>query len=168
MQKTKSVITIAALAVIYILCFHQDVAALGYTRSNVAAHFYYMFFHANVFHLAGNCLGAYYLVRNIKSLVAAYGVSVALSFIIYAPFPTVGFSAPLYVLAGIYGRLFQRNPFKEPSLLITYVLLVAGLFIPHLNGLLHIAALGCGVLISLFSRFVKQIQYDYRKTCKGK
>lgn len=168
MQKAKAIITIAALAVIYILFIRQDVAALGYTRSNVAAHFYYMFFHANIFHLAGNCLGAYYLVRDVRSLIVAYIISVALSFIVYAPFPTIGFSAPLYVLAGIYGRLFQRNPLKEPFLLVMYVLLIAGLFIPNLNGLLHVAALACGVLIAIISRFIKQIQYDYRRTCPGK
>lgn len=168
MQKAKPIITISALTTIYLMSLFVDVPGPGYSRDNLWPHFYYMFFHANVFHLALNCLGAYFLVREIKPLIAAYLISVALSFILYAKYPTLGFSAPLLVLVGYYGNLLSRNPFREPRLLMAYSILIAGLFNPKLNGLIHIAAMLCGILLSLLNNVIARLRYDYRRVGKGK
>ena len=51
---------------------------------------------------------------------------------------------------------------------MAYSILIAGLFNPKLNGLIHIAAMLCGILLSLLNNVIARLRYDYRRVGKGK
>lgn len=75
----------------------------GYILGSTWEHFVYIFFHANIFHLAGNCYCTWLILKNnnSKTLIPLYTLSVLASFIAYNNLPTIGFSAPLFVALGI-------------------------------------------------------------------
>lgn len=138
--------------------------AVGYQDCDIkdAAHFYYMFCHVNIWHLAGN-LFVLWLMRGrlylMPSLLIAYWCSLIPAFSIYGDVGmTIGFSGVLFAIWGIkWGAYCRRNiiPLDRYEVIwrfMTKVLPFAmiGIVIPHVNWCLHLYCLLAGFVYGRF------------------
>lgn len=124
--------------------------AVGYTDSSLFPHLTFCIFHANVFHLAANALTLCLLRPAGRDLLSGYIISLLASFVAVTAAPTVGFSGALYAMIGMRTTLF-RGRFTFPKAWFAGFLL-AGLFLPHVNGLLHVLCFVAGAAVQLYRR----------------
>lgn len=114
--------------------------------------FTYQFSHANIFHLAGNCLTLYYVYYNrvfssLKTLLICYAISVV-------AFQTnsVGFSGVIFAMIGIiYGSCMTLKNTVTIS-----ISLLMGFVLPHISGLLHLNCFFMGFAASYIAIKVRR------------
>lgn len=129
--------------------FHR----IGYgDGSGLCSHLFYIFSHANIWHLLANIV-CIWLIRCPFHLVAALLVSVLCSFIpCFVSGETYGFSGVLFGVVGISWGIVGR--FKDMLLRNKWYFLIP-FMLPHVNACLH---LYCALLGYLFG------YYAYRKS----
>ena len=135
---------------------------VGDTRTSTWQHLVYIFFHANIFHLIGNCYCTYYILNNrtytwTHTLILIYTLALIASLITYNTLPTMGFSAPLFVMLGIN---FHSSAYKKRYIVLLLTVITSWLFIPYLNTSLHVICFFLGYLYTRFNHFIKGIRYD--------
>jgi len=130
----------------------------GYILGSTWEHFVYIFFHANIFHLAGNCYCTWLILKNnnSKTLIPLYTLSVLASFIAYNNLPTIGFSAPLFVALGINFHKTKNKKTYIPLL----ISVLASLPFPLVNTRLHVTCFILGYLYTTLKHFIKEISHD--------
>lgn len=129
--------------------------------SSLISHLTYPLSHANIFHLAANCL-CLFLLRCPLSLPVTYTIAVLSSFLPSFAFssfhislstfpfplstePTMGFSGVIFAMVGMsWGRVHR---FREMLSRNKWFLIIPA-FIPHINALLHLYCLLLGYLVS--------------------
>lgn len=154
MQENIAFGTVATLVAVFLF-----LDPVGYIRGDVAEHFVYMFFHANIFHLAGNALAAWFTFRKPCRIAAAYLVAVLCSFISYSDMPVMGLSSMIYALIG-FNTVLMRYPLKAK---ITLALALSlGLLLPNINGLLHILCFSLSFATAYIYKRIKSLSDDYR------
>lgn len=156
MRKDCKITVFTALALAYALQVALGVGS-GYCKGDLWPHLWFPFFHANIFHLAANILTLAMLRCEVRDILPAYAVAVIASFFAVASVPTMGFSGVLYVLIGMQTGIF-RGRVTLPKVWF-FAFLLAGLFLPRVNGLLHIVCFASGALIQLYRR----LSYDYAR-----
>lgn len=154
MLQTK-ITAIAILALVYFIPCNAAVS----TDSVWWTHFVYMFFHANIFHLIGNCY-ALFLLLNKRIVIPAYLIAVIVSFVPMPP--TVGISSMLFAIIGMC-----RINSKWEKVLV-YIYLISGLFIPGINGTIHISSFVLGTLYKLYLKNYNLFNNVYKRVNKGK
>lgn len=157
MHKIIQVHIILLLVLLYLLP-----AEIGYTHSSTWQHLIYMFFHATPFHLIGNCYCTYYILNNRtytwkKTLILIYTLALIASFITYNNLPTMGFSAPLFVMLGIN---FHASIYKKRYTILLLTVIISWLFLPNLNTSLHVICFLFGFLYTKTNHFIRRIRYD--------
>ena len=134
----------------------------GFTfNGDLYNHFIYPFSHANIWHLAANCL-CLFMLRCPLHLVATYLIAVICSFLpsfsIYDCIvqggiealsePTYGYSGILFAMVGIsWGRIHR---FRDMIVRNKWILIIPA-FIPHINFLIHIYCLLAGYLYGRYA-----------------
>lgn len=121
----------------------------------------YHFFHANVFHLAANCLAIWYMFPpKRKGNVAQLLAGLAVSLIVY-PFhirPMVGTSNLIFAVAGMRTPPFSSAWWRSQNAAVYLGTMLLMLLIPQFSALTHILSFAIGVLIACAVRYYKSIR----------
>lgn len=129
----------------------------------------YPLFHANIFHLAVNCISIwavwndYNPRRDVRNFLAAF----VISFLVY-PLgfrPCIGFSNVLFAAVGLRARPFSCTYWwKLPTTIAFLVVMVAMCFFPQFSGTNHLAAFLFGMLFtSIDNNVLEPIRRDVRR-----
>ncbi len=111
----------------------------------------YSFFHANIFHLAVNCLSVWVVFRpgmkgNLAKLIAGYLIAVLVYAV--APGPIVGFSNVLYAICGLSAKPFSNRLYwLNPNTLTFIGVMMLMLLLPHFSASTHISAYILGLML---------------------
>lgn len=154
MLQTK-ITAIAILALVYFIPCNAAVS----TDSIWWTHFIYMFFHANIFHLIGNCYALFFLI-NKRNVIPAYIIAIIVSFVPMQP--TVGVSSMIFAIIGMC-RVNERW-----QKIYLYAYLVLGLIMPGINGIIHISSFVLGLLYKWYITNYNLFNNVYKRVNKGK
>ena len=122
------------------------------------------FFHANIFHLAVNCLAVWTMFpkgwsEHREELLVSFAVG-SLS-ALAAPWPVIGFSNTLFSVLGYRAARYGWYRTAQFVVLVAAVLLTA--FIPGISGLTHILSLAGGFAASMAASTYRKLSSDYGK-----
>ena len=111
----------------------------------------YHFFHANIFHLIGNCFCLWQLCRfgkvTYKSLAVAFVIATITPLLVHAPM--VGFSNILYALTGLAFYSFARK-----NVIILIAATAAMIPFPQIAAVPHLVSLILGMVsIIIYTKF---------------
>lgn len=135
----------------FCFCFQQlSPFTAGYVgTSNITGHLSFCFFHANIFHLLVNLL-CLWSIRGKMNIPIAYAVSVLASFSPqFTHEHTTGLSGLLFAAFGIMWG--EHSTFRTMCKACAPAILIA-VFLPHVNGLLHLWCLLGGFLAGIIRR----------------
>lgn len=123
-------------------------------------------FHANIFHLAVNCLSIWVVFSpkrkdNCRTLILAFIIA-SLSYFI-ALRPVVGVSNILFASLGLRTPHFKHPWWKAKSTLIFLAVTLLMFFFPQFSAITHVSSFLCGVLVSLIIRRIKSLDHDYKR-----
>ncbi len=128
----------------------------------------YPLYHANIAHLAANCISIRYLfaprrLANKSVLLVSY----AISFLVYplSQTPVLGISNLLFAAIGLRTPAFSDSWWRSTNSIIFLAITVGMLFIPCYAGITHIVSFAIGVLIAAISRKFKPILDDVKRYC---
>ena len=153
-------------AVLMLLCiFDIDAADVAiYAGCSIANRLLYPFFHANILHCLFNVyclLSLVFLSGNtIKHFIVAYIIAVLFPIDSYLQFSdsmelyTVGLSGVLFVMLGRFGMFVSRFWFYQ---LCAWLYLIVGLFIPQMNGILHLHCYIAGIIWGILTKPFKYV-----------
>lgn len=124
------------------------------------------FFHANIFHLAVNCLSLWTLFRRgVKyatwTLVAAFVIGSASWFCTSAD--AIGFSNFIFALVGLRTPSIRSLWWKQPSVIIFLVITALMAFLPQVSAVTHIASFALGCIAAGAYRIAKNLSRDYSR-----
>ena len=126
----------------------------------------YPFFHANVFHLAVNCIAVWAIYRPgvckpCRDLLFPFVVS----FLVYpiSPRPVIGISNMLYAAIGARTPSLSSPWWRRTPTIIFLSITVLMLFIPQFSAVTHILSFVAGALLASFHRFYLNITKDARR-----
>ena len=124
------------------------------------------FFHANIFHLAVNCLSLWTLFRRgvkypIWPLVAAYIIGTVSWFCTSAD--VVGFSNIIFALIGLRTPSIRCSWWRRPSVIIFLVITALMTFLPQVSAVTHIASFALGCIVAGAYRIARNLSRDYSR-----
>lgn len=124
------------------------------------------FFHANIFHLAVNCLSVWSLFRkdvrySIAPLVFAYLIGTASWFCTSAD--VVGFSNILFALIGLRSPSLRHSWWKQPSVILFLAITALMALLPQVSAITHIVSFVLGCIVAGAIRIVNSICSDFRR-----
>ena len=142
-------LAVSLLLVLWWLCMPQYCFG-GYdisTYETLLGHLLYPLSHANVWHLSANILCLWMIPCKLH-LLLAYIVAVICSFVpCYVSEGTMGFSGVLFAIVGMSWGSVRK--FKDMLWRNKWWLLLP-LFLPHVNGLLHLYCLVAGYAVGRY------------------
>lgn len=155
----KAALTLALLAA-WLLPVPVEAVAAG-ARSPWHAHFACQWFHANVWHLAGNLYVMWLMRFSLRGIAAAYAISVAATFAAVRG-GAAGFSSVLYALMGMKAPRARMAGWQWAAFIAANA---ATAFLPGVAFGVHLAAFALGAAC--------RAAYDiynngYRRTCRRK
>lgn len=125
----------------------------------------YSFFHANIFHLAVNCISVWVLYprRDVRNFLAAFAIAVLVYPLGFRP--CVGFSNVLFAACGLRARPFSCTYWwKAPTTIAFLAVMVAMCFFPQFSGTNHLAAFLLGMLFTrIDNNILEPIRRDVRR-----
>ena len=151
------IILIGILLTVYLLfgcpCF------LHYEAGHVSL--VYHFFHANIFHLAVNCLSIWTLFRkgvtySVASLLWAYIIGSASWFCTSAD--PVGFSNVIFAIVGM-----RTKTWKSPSVITFLVITALMSLLPQVSAMTHIVSFILGCIVAGAYRIINSTSRDFRR-----
>lgn len=124
------------------------------------------FFHANIFHLAVNCLSVWSLFRkgyrySIAPLLWAFLIGSASWFC--TPDDVVGFSNIIFALIGLRSPSFSNAWWKQPSVILFLAITALMALLPQVSAITHIVSFVLGCIVAGASRIVNNISSDFRR-----
>ena len=124
------------------------------------------FFHANIFHLAVNCLSIWSLFRkgyrySIAPLLWAFLIGSASWFCTSAD--VVGFSNILFALIGLRSPSLSSSWWKQPSVILFLAITALMALLPQVSAITHIISFVLGCIVAGASRIVNSISSDFRR-----
>lgn len=124
------------------------------------------FFHANIFHLAVNCLSLWTLFRegvkySVSPLVFAYIIGSASWFCTSAD--VVGFSNIIFVLIGMRTPSLKSSWWKQPSVIMFFVITALMAILPQVSAITHIVSFVLGCIVAGAYRVFNSICRDYSR-----
>lgn len=124
------------------------------------------FFHANIFHLAVNCLSVWTLFRKgfaykAGGLVWAYLIASASWFFTSAD--VVGFSNFLFATIGLRTPSLDSSWWKQPSVIMFFVITALMAFLPQVSAITHIVSFALGCTVAGGQRVINRISRDFSR-----
>lgn len=124
------------------------------------------FFHANIFHLAVNCLSLWTLFRkdikySITPLVYAYLIATASWFCTSAD--VVGFSNIIFALIGLRTPSLRHAWWKQPAVILFLAITALMAFLPQVSAVTHIVSFALGCIVAGAYRIVNNLSRDYSR-----
>lgn len=116
----------------------------------------YHFYHANIFHLAVNCIAVYSIfnpkwgTHNGRDLLAAFIIASAVYPLTFHP--VIGFSNILYATIGMRTPPLNSKWWRTPQTLTFLIVTILMVFIPQFSATTHIFAMTAGVLLAHLRR----------------
>ena len=111
----------------------------------------YPLYHANIFHLTVNMIAVWALYaprfRN-KGWLLLCSWLVSMAVWPLAPHPVVGISNLLYASVGFMTPVFRKGYWRQPAIIIFYLMTLGMVFLPGVAGWAHIASLAYGLFFS--------------------
>lgn len=129
-------------------------------QNDVTRAFLYHFFHGNIFHLLANALSLYIMVPRSKTwhLVSAYAIATLYAAVI--PSPMIGISNVVYALIGVRSPSFDSWWWRHTGTRIFFFVTILMLFLPNVSGVSHIVVFIVGMVVSILTRWFRQISRD--------
>ena len=160
-------VIIAILTVTLLTCgcpgYLSDASASWWLRAST-----YHLFHANVFHLAVNCLAVWTVFRPAPwrrnqwaDLILGYIVATLMY--CTAMSPVVGMSNILFAVFGMRTPGFRSPWWRKGEVDLFFALTFASVLIPGISAVTHITSLLLGILIAEARRRLKSVDDDYRR-----
>lgn len=124
------------------------------------------FFHANIFHLAVNCLSLWTLFRpgrryGISQIVFAYLIGSASWFFTSAD--VVGFSNVLFALIGLRTPSLKDAWWRRSSVVVFLAVTALMAFLPQVSVVTHIVSFVFGCIVAGILRVIQRIRNDFRR-----
>lgn len=126
----------------------------------------YSFFHANIWHLAVNCLAIW---ASFSPKRRRMGVELLLSYLVaFAVYPlslrpVIGFSNILFATLGQRTPPLSSRWWRTPPVILFIVLMFGMLFLPQFSALTHIVSFALGMLIASCRRGIDSLLKDARR-----
>lgn len=124
------------------------------------------FFHANIFHLAVNCLSVWSLFRkgyrySIAPLFWAFLIGSASWFC--TSDDVVGFSNIIFALIGLRSPSLSNAWWKQPSVILFLAITALMALLPQVSAITHIVSFALGCIVAGAIRIVNSISSDFRR-----
>lgn len=124
------------------------------------------FFHANVFHLAVNCLAVWTLYKKdvrygVKQMLMAYVIATVSWFCSIED--VVGFSNFIFATIGLRTPSFDNSWWKHPSVITFFVITVLMAFLPNVSAVTHVVSFVLGSITAGAYRIINRISSDFRR-----
>ena len=129
----------------------------------------YHLFHANIFHLAANCLSIWFVFKvkpyrsekaNVRNFFTAFIIATLTWFT--ATRPVVGVSNILFATLGLRTPSFRHPWWRHPGTLTFFAITLLMLLVPQFSAVTHITSFICGVAIAAVKRKLNSLEDDYR------
>lgn len=156
------IITIGILAAVYLTfgCpefLHGNEAWVSLTHH---------FFHANVFHLAVNCLSIWSIFRkgyryNASMFVWSFIIGSASWFCTSAD--VVGFSNIIFAMLGLKTPSLASSWWRQPSIIAFLAITALMLFLPQVSAITHIVSFILGCIVAGAYRIISNLTRDYSR-----
>ena len=125
------------------------------------------FFHANIFHLAVNCLSLWLMFRNPSSVLRWSTLAIAYVLASLSWFAStahvIGASNIIFALIGLRTPSFRHAWWKQPSVRFFLAVTVAMAVIPQVSAVTHIVSFSLGCAVASVSRIINRTSNDIRK-----
>lgn len=124
------------------------------------------FFHANIFHLAVNCLSVWSLFRKgyrycQTSLLWAFLIA-SVSWFCTSD-DVVGFSNIIFALIGLRSPSLSHSWWKQPSVILFLAITALMALLPQVSAITHIVSFVLGCIVAGAIRIVNSICSDFRR-----
>lgn len=124
------------------------------------------FFHANIFHLAVNCLSVWTLFRrdmryDMVPLIFAYVIGTASWFFTSAD--VVGFSNIIFALIGLRTPSLRHAWWKQSSVILFLAITALMALLPQVSAVTHIVSFALGCIVAGAYRVVNNLSRDYSR-----
>lgn len=124
------------------------------------------FFHANIFHLAVNCLSLWTLFRkdirySPSALVSAYLIGTASWF--FTSSDVVGFSNIIFALIGLRTPSLRHAWWKQPTVILFLAITALMALLPQVSAVTHIVSFVLGCIVAGAYRVVNNLSRDYSR-----
>ena len=124
------------------------------------------FFHANIFHLAVNCLSVWTLFRkdirySMTPLVLAYIIGTASWFCTSAD--VVGFSNIIFALIGLRTPSLSHSWWKQSTVILFLAITALMALLPQVSAVTHIVSFVLGCIVAGAYRVVNNLSRDYSR-----
>lgn len=124
------------------------------------------FFHANIFHLAVNCLSVWSLFRknyrySMTPLLWAFLIASASWFC--TSDDVVGFSNIIFALIGLRSPALSHSWWKQPSVILFLAITALMVLLPQVSAVTHIVSFVLGCIVAGVIRIVNSICSDFRR-----
>ena len=122
------------------------------------------FFHANIFHLAANCLSLWLMFRNPSSVLSWSRVVTAFVLASLSWFASsadvIGASNFIFALAGLRTPSFSHAWWRQPSVRFFLIVTTAMAVLPQVSAITHISSFVLGCAVASASRFINTTSHD--------
>lgn len=124
------------------------------------------FFHANIFHLAVNCLSIWTLFRKgyryaAMPIVIAYLIGTISWF--FAPVDPVGISNMIFAILGLRTPSLKNAWWRQPHVIAFFAISTMMAILPQVSALTHIVSFILGCVAAGALRIINSICRDYRR-----
>lgn len=124
------------------------------------------FFHANIFHLAVNCLSVWSLFRkgytySLALLIWAYIIASISWFCTSAD--VVGFSNIIFALIGIRTPSLKNRYWRDPAVIAFFAITILMALLPQVSAVTHVVSFVLGCMVAGAIRIVNSISSDFRR-----
>lgn len=124
------------------------------------------FFHANIFHLAVNCLSVWALFRKgyiygMAPFVWAYLIASASWFCTSAD--AVGFSNIIFALVGLRTPALSHSWWRQPGVILFLAMTALMTLLPQVSAITHIVSFVLGCIVAAAYRTINRISRDHRR-----
>lgn len=156
------IVFIGILATVYLLfgCpefLHQDHVCISILHN---------FFHANLFHLAINCLSIWVLFRKgikyeIFPVILAFTIATVSWF--FASKDVVGISNFIFAIIGLRTPALNSRWWLLPNTITFFAVTALMAFLPNVSAITHMVSFSFGCMAAIIIRLIRKASSDYNR-----
>lgn len=148
------------LVAVFLVCGTPQVLHADHAWISVVHHF----FHANIFHLAVNCLSIWTLYRKgyryaMWPILCAFTIASISWF--FSTQDVVGFSNFLFATIGLRTPSIRHTYWRDPSVILFLTLTILMAFLPNVSAVTHIVSFVLGCIVAGAYRLLTSIRRDF-------
>ena len=124
------------------------------------------FFHANIFHLAVNCLSVWSLFRKgyrYSKIPLLWAFLIASVSWFCTSDDVVGFSNIIFAIIGLRSPSLSHSWWKQPSVILFLAITALMALLPQVSAITHIVSFVLGCIVAGTIRIVNSISSDFRR-----